>query len=84
MHAAAMMSLKSIELKLGTLAEEAKRCELKLPMEIKMTARILYGGRVPTGAVASLTLQGGEGLYSRSKVGEHPRHEAEGLQGGVA
>jgi hypothetical protein len=26
----------------------------------------------------------GEGPYSRSKVGTHPRHEAEGLQGGVA
>jgi hypothetical protein len=28
--------------------------------------------------------QGGEGPYSHSKVGVHPRHEEEGLQGGVA
>jgi hypothetical protein len=28
--------------------------------------------------------QGGEGLYSCSKVGAHLRHEEEGLQGGVA
>ena len=28
--------------------------------------------------------QGGEGLYTRSKVGVHPSHEEEGLQGGVA
>jgi hypothetical protein len=33
--------------------EEAKRCELKLPVEIKRTARIRCGGRVPTGAIAS-------------------------------
>jgi hypothetical protein len=33
--------------------EEAKRCELKLPVEIKRTARISCGGRVPTGAIAS-------------------------------
>jgi hypothetical protein len=32
----------------------------------------------------SLPHQGGEGLYSRSKVGVHPRHEKEGLEGGVA
>jgi hypothetical protein len=32
----------------------------------------------------SQTHQGGEGPYSRSKVGTHPRHEEEGLQGGVA
>jgi hypothetical protein len=32
--------------------EEAKRCELKLPVEIKRTARIRCGGRVPTGAIA--------------------------------
>jgi hypothetical protein len=32
----------------------------------------------------SLPLQGGVGPYSRSKVGTHPRHEEEGLQGGVA
>jgi hypothetical protein len=51
-----MTSPKSVEMKLGTkdpLAEEAKRCELKLPMEIKRTARIHCGGRVPTGAIAS-------------------------------
>jgi hypothetical protein len=33
--------------------EEAKRCELKLPAEIKRTARICCGGRVSTGAIAS-------------------------------
>jgi hypothetical protein len=33
--------------------EEAKRCELKLPVDIKRTARIHSGGRVPTGAIAS-------------------------------
>jgi hypothetical protein len=33
--------------------EEAKRCELKLPVEIKRIARIRCGGRVPTGAIAS-------------------------------
>jgi hypothetical protein len=32
--------------------EEAKRCELKLPVEIKRTARIRCGGCVPTGAIA--------------------------------
>jgi hypothetical protein len=51
-----MMSPKSVELKQGTeepLMEEAKRCELKLPVEIKRTARIHCGGRVLTGAIAS-------------------------------
>jgi hypothetical protein len=33
--------------------EEAKRCELKLPVEIKRTTRIRCGGHVPTGAMAS-------------------------------
>jgi hypothetical protein len=33
--------------------EEAKRCELKLPIEIKRTACIRCGGRIPTGAIAS-------------------------------
>jgi hypothetical protein len=33
--------------------EEAKRCELKIPIEIKRTACIHCGGRVPTGAIAS-------------------------------
>jgi hypothetical protein len=33
--------------------EEAKRCELKLPVEIKRTAHIRCGGRVPTRAIAS-------------------------------
>jgi hypothetical protein len=52
-----MTSPKSVELKLGAkepLTEDAKRCELKLPMEIKRTARVRCGGRVPTGAIASL------------------------------
>jgi hypothetical protein len=51
-----MTSPKSVELKLGAKEpsmEEVKRCELKLPMEIKRTARIRCGGRVPTGAIAS-------------------------------
>jgi hypothetical protein len=33
--------------------EEAKRCELKLPVKIKRTARIRCRGHVPTGAIAS-------------------------------
>jgi hypothetical protein len=33
--------------------EEAKRCELMPPVEIKRTARIHCGGCVPTGAIAS-------------------------------
>jgi hypothetical protein len=58
-HAAAMTSPKSVELKLGAKEpsmEEAKRCELKLPVEIKRTTRIRCGGRVPTGAIASRNL----------------------------
>jgi hypothetical protein len=50
------MSPKSVELKQGAeepSMEEAKRCELKLLMEIRRTARIRSGGRVPTGAIAS-------------------------------
>jgi hypothetical protein len=52
-----MMSPRSVEIKLGAeeplKPEEAKRCELKPPMEIKRTARIHSGGRVPTGAITS-------------------------------
>jgi hypothetical protein len=51
-----MASPKSVELKLGAKEpsmEEAKRCELKLPVEIKRTARICCGGCIPTGAIAS-------------------------------
>jgi hypothetical protein len=51
-----MVSPKSLELKQGAKVpsmEEAKRCELKLPVEIKRTVRIRCGGRVPTGAIAS-------------------------------
>jgi hypothetical protein len=51
-----MTSRKSVELKLGAkepLAEEEKRCDLKLPMDIKRTARIHCGGCVPTWAIAS-------------------------------
>jgi hypothetical protein len=47
---------KSVEMKLGAkepLAEEAKQCELKLPMEIKRADCIRCGGRVPTRAIAS-------------------------------
>jgi hypothetical protein len=55
-HAAAMVSPRSVELKQGAKEpsmEEAKRCELKLPVEIKRTTRIRCGGRVPTGAITS-------------------------------
>jgi hypothetical protein len=79
------MSPKSVELKQGAeepSMEQAKRCELMLPVEIKRTARICCEGCVPTGAIASRYPEG-EGPYSRSKVGVHPRHEEEGLQGGV-
>jgi hypothetical protein len=51
-----MVSSKSVELKQRAKEpsmEKAKRCELKLPVEIKRTARIRCGGRVPTGAIAS-------------------------------
>jgi hypothetical protein len=51
-----MVSPKSIELKEGTKEtsmEEAKRCELKLPVEIKRTVHIRCRGRVLTGAIAS-------------------------------
>jgi hypothetical protein len=51
-----MASLRSLELKEGAKEpsmEEAKQCELKLPVEIKRTARICCGGRVPNGAIAS-------------------------------
>jgi hypothetical protein len=50
------VSPKSVELKQGAeepSMEEAKRCELKLPVEIKRTACIRCGGRVSTGAIAS-------------------------------
>jgi hypothetical protein len=55
-HTATMISPKSLELKQGSKEpsmEEANRCLLKLHVEIKWTARICYGGRVPTGAIAS-------------------------------
>jgi hypothetical protein len=51
-----MVSPKSVELKQGAeepSIEEAKQCELKLPVEIKRTARIRCRGHVPTGAIAS-------------------------------
>jgi hypothetical protein len=51
-----MVSPKSVELKQGAKEpsmEEAKRWELKLPVEIKRTAHIHCRGRVPTGAIAS-------------------------------
>jgi hypothetical protein len=55
-HTAAMASPRSLELKQGAKEpsmEEVKRCELKLPVEIKRTTRIRCGGCVPTGAIAS-------------------------------
>jgi hypothetical protein len=51
-----MVSPRSLELKKGAKEpsmEEAKRCQHKLLVEIKRTARIRCGGRVPTGAIAS-------------------------------
>jgi hypothetical protein len=51
-----MVFPRSVELKQGAKEpsmEEAKRCKLKLPVEIKRTAHIRCGGRVPTGAIAS-------------------------------
>jgi hypothetical protein len=54
--AAAIVSPRSLELKLEAKEpsmEEAKRCELKLPVEIKRTARIRCGGHVPIGAITS-------------------------------
>jgi hypothetical protein len=52
-----MTSPRSVEMKLGAekplKAEEAKRCELKVPMEIKRTTHSRCGGRIPTGAIAS-------------------------------
>jgi hypothetical protein len=55
-HVAVMVSPRSVDLKQGTedpSMEEAKRYELKLPIEIKRTARIRCGGHVPTRAIAS-------------------------------
>jgi hypothetical protein len=55
-HAVAMASPRSVELKKGAeepSTEEAKQCELKLRVEIKGTALIRCGARVPTGAIAS-------------------------------
>jgi hypothetical protein len=51
-----MASPRSLELKQGAKEasmEEVKRCELKLPVEIKRIARIRCEGRVPTRAIAS-------------------------------
>jgi hypothetical protein len=51
-----MVSPRSLELKQGAKEpsmEEAKRCKLKLPVEIRRTTYIRCGGRVPTGAIAS-------------------------------
>jgi hypothetical protein len=55
-HATSIVSPRSLELKLEAKEpwmEEAKRCELKLPVEIMRTAHIRCRGRVPTGAIAS-------------------------------
>jgi hypothetical protein len=51
-----MVSPKSVELKQGAKEpsmEEAKRCELKLPVKIKRTTRISCGVRVLIGAITS-------------------------------
>jgi hypothetical protein len=50
--------------------DEAKRCELNLPVEIKRTARICCGGRVPTGAIAS------RNPVEEEKVPTHVRRSA--------
>jgi hypothetical protein len=55
-HIAAIVSPRSLELKQGAKEpsmDEVKRCELKLPIEMKRTACIRCGGRVPTKAIAS-------------------------------
>jgi hypothetical protein len=56
-RAAAMMSLRRQEVKLGVEKPlepvEVKPCELKPTMEIERTARIRCGGCVPTGPIAS-------------------------------
>jgi hypothetical protein len=49
--AVAIVPPKSLELKLEV--KEPSIEELKLPVEIKRTARIRCGGHVPTGAIAS-------------------------------
>jgi hypothetical protein len=50
-----MVSPRSVELQgaKDPSMEEAKRCELKLPVKIKRTAHIRCGGCVPIGAIAS-------------------------------
>jgi hypothetical protein len=55
-HVVAIVSPRILELKQEAKEpsmEEAKRCELKLPVEIKRIARIHCGGCVPTGAITS-------------------------------
>jgi hypothetical protein len=55
-HAAAIVSPRILELKQEAKEpsmEEAKRCKLKLPVEIQRTAHIRCGGCVPTRAIAS-------------------------------
>jgi hypothetical protein len=82
-----MVSPRSVVLKQGAeepSMEEVKRCELKLPVEIKRTARIVAEGVSDRSYRFSQPCRRGEGPYSRSKVGAHPWHEAEGLHGGVA
>jgi hypothetical protein len=82
-----MVSLKSVELKQGAeepSMEEAKRCELKLPVEIKRTARIRCEGRVPTEAIASHNPVKEEKVPTPVRRMTCIRHEEEGLQGGVA
>jgi hypothetical protein len=87
-HAAAIVSPRSLELKLETKEpsmEEAKRCELKLPVEIKRTAPHTLRRACPDRSYRiSQPRRRREGPYARSKVGTHPRHEAQRLQGGVA
>jgi hypothetical protein len=64
--------------------EEAKQCELKLPVEIQEDHPHPLRRACPDRSYCiSQPHQGGEGPYSRLKVGTHPRHEAEGLQEGV-
>jgi hypothetical protein len=60
------VSLRSLKLKQEAKEpsmEEAKRCELKLPIEIKRTAHIRCGACVPTGAIASRNPIEGEKVH---------------------
>jgi hypothetical protein len=82
-----MVSPKSIELKQGAedpLMKEAKRCKLNTSGDQEDRPHPLRRACPDQIYRISQPRQRGERPYSRSKVVVHPRHEAEGLQGGVA